>query len=179
MTALEDPAPRRRGRSDSKTSTRGLHNLIAAAFRNLHQCSFPSVGEEDLFMSWYRGCLSPTCCYEDDSHLGVLLGFRWLGVPSGALHHGCRISQEQLHFLCEEWTPRLSRWRKLRGKEELHPRSRWSSRPGECERMWLQLMPRLHGCSIFSGLGAPSCLGWQASWSLPFSGRRCFCKYLM
>lgn len=85
---------------------------------------------------WNRGCLRPTCRYEDDSNLGALLGFRWFGIPSEALHHGCRISQKQLHFVCEEWTPRLSQWRKLRGKEEgLYLRSRRSSSPGECERM--------------------------------------------
>lgn len=54
MTALGDPAPRRRGWLDSKKSTQGVHDLVAAAFRNLHQCNVLRAGEEGLFM-WAAG----------------------------------------------------------------------------------------------------------------------------
>lgn len=104
----------------------------------------------------YTECMSPTCRYQHDFSLGAFLGFRWFGIPSAALHHGCRISQVAA-FLMWGMMPRLTQWMKLRGKghlllEGLNLRSRQSSRLGEFERMWLQLMPRLDECGIFSDL---------------------------
>ena len=51
MTALEDPSQRRRETSDSKKSTQGMHDLVAAAFGSLHQGTILSASEE----SWFTG----------------------------------------------------------------------------------------------------------------------------